>query len=150
MALIIGSNPVGYTQNISIAGTCDGTAPVGSVVISYPAPGRKSYAAAAVGGLFLFPENTLNKCMTLVGYEFVLGGQSAWDLYITDGITNLVANDVLIASGTTEASVAAPDIPGIIMLPGQGIRMVTTGTASNAWVLTVKVAYTLSEAGIWL
>jgi hypothetical protein len=150
MSFNLGSNPVGYTQNISIAGTCDGSAPISSVTITYPAPGRKVYAAAAVGGLFLFPENTYNKDVTLVGYEFVLGGQSTWDLYITDGITNLVANDVLLASGTTETTVAAPDIPGIIMLPGQGVRMVTAGTASNAWVLTVKVAYTVSEGGLWL
>ena len=148
MALTIGSNPVGYTQNISVGGGCDGTAPTGA--ITYPAAGRKVYAATATGGLFLFPENKYSKCITLVGYEFVLGGQTVWTFSITDGITNAVANDVLLGSGTTETTVASPDIPGIILLPGQGLRMVTTTAAGNAWVLTVKVAYTISEGGIWL
>ena len=148
MALILGSQPVGYVQNISSGGTADGTAPLGAV--TYPSPGFKNYDATAVGGLFLFPENKLHKALTFLGYEFLLGGQTVWTLAITDGITNTSGNDIPIAVGTTDASVISPAILSIILLPGQGLRFTTTGTASSAWRLVIKVANSMSEGGLWI
>jgi hypothetical protein len=146
-----GSNATGVIQKISTDGTCDGSAP--SEATAVWTAGRKTYAAAAAGGLFNFSnENTSNKSITVIGYEFVLGGQSAWTLTITDGVSALTSttNDVLWASGTTAATAISSGIAGVVLLPGQCLRLTTTGNASGPWYLTIKVAYTISEGGIWI
>jgi hypothetical protein len=138
------------TAPVTVTSNADGTAPL-EATASLANPGRKEYSAAIVGGLFSFPENVYAKSVTLVGYEFVLGGQSTWTFAITDGITNASAGDVAIGSGTTETTVVSPDIPGLVLFPGQELRLTTTGTAShNYWRCTVKVAYTLSEGRLWI
>jgi hypothetical protein len=135
---------------VTITSNANGTAP-SETTASLANPGRKEYSAATTGGLFSFPENVYNKSVTLIGYELVLGGQSTWTLAITDGITNATSGDVTIGSGTTETTVVSPDIPGLVLFPGQDLRLTTTGTAShNYWRCTIKVAYTLSESGLWI
>jgi hypothetical protein len=135
---------------VTVTSNANGTAP-SETTASLANPGRKEYSAATTGGLFSFPENVYNKSVTLVGYELVLGGQSTWTLAITDGITNATSGDVAIGSGTTETTVVSPDIPGLVLFPGQDLRLTTTGTAShNYWRCTIKVAYTLSESGLWI
>jgi hypothetical protein len=151
MANNYGSNITGVIQQITSTGTCNGTAP--SEATATWTTGRKTYASAATGGLFNFSnENVLNKSITVVGYEFVMGGQTSWTLTITDGISALssTTNDVLWQSGTNADNYISPEIAGIVLLPGQCLRLTTDGTASNAWYLTVKIAYTISEGGIWI
>lgn len=151
--ILIGSVPVGFTQQISTGGTLDGTAPSGSIVFT-TTNDRQTWAANTVGGLFDFGPSLgqrvgSQKTLTLMSLEMVLGGQATWQAAVTDGLTNASANDIVFASGTTDTTVFLPESPNVFLLQGQQIKITTTGTAASAWLVTVKVALTAGEHGIF-
>lgn len=142
--------PTGIVQQFSTGGTADGTLPPnGTTVDTTTSRYREIYGAAATGGLFDFQNDTV---ITLIGFEAALGGQSAWSLFVTDGITDAAANDVLVASGTSEATVMLGESLTLFMLPGQKLRFKTTGTVSSGhtWYVCAKVVRTFTEAGLFI
>lgn len=144
------SFPTAIVQQFAAGGTADGTLPPnGTAVDTTTSRYHEIYAAAATGGLFDFQ---LNKVATVVGFEAVLGGQTAWTLSLTDGITDSVANDVVLASGTTETSIVLSEQVKAYLLPNQKLRLKTTGTvgAGKTWWVCAKVVTTFTEAGLFI
>jgi len=117
-------------QAITATNQFDGTAPAGAVT---RANDIEAYPAAAAGGLFDF---ALANPAELVQVQIVLGGQTTWSLALVD----VDATEVVLFSGTTEASFVTTAADRIILLEGQTLALVTTGatTAMRARI-SVKI-----------
>jgi hypothetical protein len=110
-----------FEQSISSGSNFDGTAPVGTAVETN---GVKRYPIGTAGGLFDFGQKGP---VVLDAIDLVLGGQTAWTLtrFDSEGF------ETLLWTGTTESSWVALASDATILVPGDTLKLVTTGTTTS-------------------
>ncbi len=92
------------------------------------ADGIRVYPTDTVGGLFdpLTEMGASGIPIEVVNFQVRFGGQTSWTLSLVD-----VLGEVVITSGTTETSFFYdPDSETIVLLPGQTLKLVTTGAST--------------------
>lgn len=108
-------------------GTLPGTTPADS-------NGVRTYPTDTAGGLFdpLTEMGATGIPVEIVNVQVKFGGQSSWSLVLSDP-----DGDVTVQSGTTEASLFYNPDEALVLLPGQTLKLSTTGatTAMYAAVL---------------
>ncbi len=143
--IIYSDVPFAFIQQINAGKACSGVLPPGTPSVS--APGRVVYAPSDDGGLFDFGARDN---LALIGMEFSMPGSTKWSVSITDGMTDIASNDVLLKGGDTVAPGYVETMHAVYLLPGQKIKVTGTGTIPAAgWRLTCKVAALSSGQGIW-
>lgn len=123
-----------HEQSINLGHNFDGTTPPGN-----PAPGSdivKKYPIADTGGLFDFEITSPHWISSI---QLILGGQTDWTLSIVDED----GAEVVIWAGTNESSFVALESDRALILEGQALKLVTTGTPTN----DIKARIALSPAG---
>ena len=115
-------------QKISAGGNFDGTIPTTHITKDGDAI---IYTPCATGGLFKLIGYVGDD--TKVKYErrkvqtisIKLGGQSAWNIYLTDG-----AVDILFLTGTTETDVTVTGADCPVLSPFENLKIVTVGAST--------------------
>ena len=110
-----------FEQSVSSGNNFDGTAPS-----TTPVPGSdivKKWPIDDAGGLFDFE---ITAPHWIASIQLVLGGQTTWTLSILDED----GAEVVVWAGTTEASFVALESDRALILEGQSIKLVSTGTPS--------------------
>jgi hypothetical protein len=123
-----------YEQSVNSGHNFDGSAPPGD-----PVPGSdivKKFPIADTGGLFDFG---ITSPHWIASIQLILGGQTTWTLSIVDEDSA----EVVVWAGTTESSFVALESDRSLILEGQTLKLVTTGTTTN----DVKARIALSSAG---
>jgi hypothetical protein len=123
------------THNMAIGHNFDGDVPSSTPVTTN---GVKEYPVDAVddhGGLFEFTGSE-RRAITILGIQIKFGGQSTWAITILDP----VVGSIPLINSTTETSYLRLDVDAFTLLPGQKIKLVTTGTIAAAMKATVLFA----------
>lgn len=123
-----------FEQSVNTGNNFDGTTPPGS-----PVPGSdivKKFPIADTGGLFDFGITNPHWVSSI---QLILGGQSTWTLSIVDEDDD----EVVIWTGATETSFVALESDRVLILEGQTLKLVTTGTPN----VNLKARIALSPAG---
>lgn len=113
----------------------DGAVPDTVPVTTY---GVKVYPEDTVtfhAGLFEFTGSE-RRPIKVIGIQVKFGGQDDWALVIVDPVTG----DIPLASGTTETNYIRVDQDAFTLLPGQKLKLTTTGTISAAMQASVMFA----------
>lgn len=122
-----------YEQSINSGQNFDGTLPVTS-----PAAGSdivKKWPIANAGGLFDFG---ITSPHWIASIQLILGGQTTWRLSIVDED----GAEIVVWAGDTEANFVALESDRSLIIEGQMIKLVTTGTTTN----NIKARIALSPA----